>query len=58
MGAMITYGSYVSRRDDIVAVSAMVAGLDTLVSLLACMMIFPVIFAFGLRADAGPAWSS
>ena len=54
MGAMITYGSYLSRRDDAVAAASMVAGFDTIISLLACMMIFPIIFSFGLDADAGP----
>ncbi|HET9446446.1 MAG TPA: sodium-dependent transporter [Steroidobacteraceae bacterium] len=54
MGAMITYGSYLSRKDDAVASASMVAGLDTLISLLACMTIFPIIFAFGLDAAAGP----
>jgi NSS family neurotransmitter:Na+ symporter len=54
MGAMITYGSYLSRRDDAVASTAAVAGLDTLISVLACVTIFPIIFAFGLEPDAGP----
>jgi NSS family neurotransmitter:Na+ symporter len=54
MGAMITYGSYLSRRDDAVASASLVAGFDTVISLLACMTIFPIIFAFGLDAGAGP----
>jgi NSS family neurotransmitter:Na+ symporter len=54
MGAMITYGSYLSRRDDAIASASMVAGFDTVISLLACMTIFPIIFAFGLDAGAGP----
>ncbi len=54
MGAMITYGSYLDRRDDTVAAASLVAGFDTAVSLLACLAIFPVIFAFGLAPDAGP----
>jgi NSS family neurotransmitter:Na+ symporter len=54
MGAMITYGSYLSRKDDAVVATAAVAGLDTLVSLLACVTIFPIIFSFGLDAAAGP----
>ena len=54
MGAMITYGSYLGRNEDVVAASVAVAGLDTLVSLLACVVIFPIIFAFALEPDAGP----
>jgi len=54
MGAMVTYGSYLGHRDDAVTSTAAVAGLDTLISLLACLTIFPIIFAFGLEPDAGP----
>lgn len=54
MGAMITYGSYLGRREDAVAAGALVAGFDTVVSLLACLAIFPIVFAFGLAVDAGP----
>ncbi|MGH8194877.1 MAG: sodium-dependent transporter [Woeseiaceae bacterium] len=54
MGAMITYGSYLGREEDVVAATAAVAGLDTFVSLCACMIIFPIIFAFDLAPDAGP----
>lgn len=54
MGAMITYGSYM-RADENVAVSAVaVASFDTVVSLLACLAVFPVAFAAGLAPAAGP----
>ncbi len=54
MGAMLTYGSYLRRTDDAVATSMAVAGLDTVVSLLACASIFPILFAAGLAPDGGP----
>jgi NSS family neurotransmitter:Na+ symporter len=54
MGAMITYGSYLDRREDAVAAATAVASFDTLISLLACLAIFPIIFAFDLAPDAGP----
>lgn len=54
MGAMLTYGSYLRTRDDAVATSLAVGGLDTLISLMACMMIFPIIFVAGLAPGAGP----
>lgn len=54
MGAMLTYGSYLRARDDVVATSLAVGGLDTLISLMACMMIFPIIFVAGLTPAAGP----
>jgi len=44
MGAMITYGSYVSRGDSIVSISLIVAALDTLIALLACAVMFTIIF--------------
>ncbi len=54
MGAMLTYGSYLRARDDAVSTSLAVGALDTLISLLACLMIFPIIFMAGLAPGAGP----
>ena len=54
MGAMITYGSYLKRKDDLVAASITVSVLDTLVALLACMVLFPIIFTVGQEPAAGP----
>jgi len=54
MGALITYGSYLQKDDDIVATSITVAGLDTLIALMAAMVLFPIIFAAGLEPGAGP----
>lgn len=54
MGVMLTYGSYVSDRDDLVGASVATAGADTLVALVAAMVIFPVVFTFGLEPGAGP----
>ncbi|MCP3902376.1 MAG: sodium-dependent transporter [Planctomycetes bacterium] len=54
MGAMITYGSYLKRDDDLVTTSVTVCTLDTVIALLACMVIFPIIFTYGMEPDAGP----
>ncbi|MBW2522974.1 MAG: sodium-dependent transporter [Deltaproteobacteria bacterium] len=54
MGAMITYGSYQRRKSGLARQSAMIAGLDTAVALLACMMMFPIIFTYGEQPSAGP----
>lgn len=54
MGAMLTYGSYLSRKDSIPTTTLAVGGLDTVISLMACMVLFPVIFSFGLEAGSGP----
>jgi NSS family neurotransmitter:Na+ symporter len=54
MGTILTYGSYLNRDDDIVAASISVATLDTVISLSAAMIIFPVIFTFGMEPGSGP----
>jgi len=54
MGAMITYGSYLGRQDNIFAASVWITVLDTLVSVLACLMIFPAVFAMGFAPGEGP----
>lgn len=45
MGAMITYGSYLRRRDNVVRASLMVVVLDTLIAVLAAVIMFTVIFS-------------
>lgn len=54
MGAMITYGSYQKSKAGLASQSFLIAGLDTAVALLACLMIFPIIFTFGQEPSAGP----
>jgi NSS family neurotransmitter:Na+ symporter len=55
MGALLTYGSYFSKKDNIVSSAVSIVGLDTLVALLAGFMIFPALFAMGLHPEQGPA---
>jgi NSS family neurotransmitter:Na+ symporter len=47
MGAMITYGSYLSRRENLVSSGIIVGGFDTAIALLSGLMIFPALFAAG-----------
>ena len=54
MGAMMTYGSYLSDKDDIVNASYMVAFLDTAIAILAGVAIFTVVFSSGYDPTAGP----
>ncbi|MDR3540219.1 MAG: sodium-dependent transporter [Desulfosporosinus sp.] len=54
MGAMITYGSYVDKNENLPKMAIKVALADTLVSLMAGVAIFPAVFAFGFKPDAGP----
>ena len=54
MGAMLTYGSYLRRRDDIVWASVTISALDTCIALVASLMLFPIIFSYGMEPAAGP----
>ncbi|HMN95476.1 MAG TPA: sodium-dependent transporter [Phycisphaerales bacterium] len=59
MGAMITYGSYQRTEREragkgLVGESVAIAGLDTGIALLACLMIFPIVFSYGQAPGAGP----
>ncbi len=54
MAAMITYGSYLERREDLLAASLRVVVLDTLIALMAGLAIFSVVFSVGMEPAAGP----
>lgn len=54
MGAIITYGSYVSSRENILASSAGTAVSDLLFAVLAGFAIMPAVFAAGIEPGAGP----
>lgn len=54
MGTIITYGSYISKRDNLTNTALAVSGADTLIAVLAGVAIFPAAFAFGIQPDAGP----
>lgn len=53
MGAMMTYGSYLSDKDDIINASYIIVFLDTLIAILAGIAIFTVVFAAGGTPDKG-----
>ena len=53
-GLMITYGSYMSKKQNIVSNGFWVGLADTSVALLAGLMIFPAVFAMGMNPDSGP----
>jgi len=54
MGAIMIYGSYLHSDASISANSLIVAGMDTLVAVLAGVAIFPIVFANGLAPEQGP----
>ena len=55
MGTMLTYGSYVSKKENIAASSSYTAISDTIFALLASCAIMPAVFAFGLNPEEGPS---
>lgn len=54
MGAMITYGSYLSKKDNIVTSGCYVALFDTLIAVMAGLIIFPALFAMNMNPAEGP----
>lgn len=53
MGCMITYGSYLDKKENINDNAAWVVGLDTGVAIVAGFAIFPAVFALGFDPAVG-----
>jgi len=53
MGAMITYGSYLGKGQSIVKASAVIVLLDTLIALIATVIMFTVIFTASMQDQVG-----
>ena len=53
MGVLITYGSYVKKSDNLTSTAFSVVLADTLIAVLAGIVIFPAAFSFGIRPTAG-----
>ena len=53
MGAMITYGSYLPKKEQLAPAGVAVAFFDTSIAMLAGLIIFPAIFSFGHNPQAG-----
>lgn len=54
MGAMITYGSYMPKTENLPFAGASVALFDTFIAILAGLIIFPALFAANVDPAAGP----
>ncbi|MEF9925396.1 MAG: sodium-dependent transporter [Raoultibacter sp.] len=54
VGSMAIFGSYIDKKHRLTGEALRVAGLDTMVALLAGLVIFPACFAFGVQPDSGP----
>jgi NSS family neurotransmitter:Na+ symporter len=53
MGAMLTYSSYLKRDENLPASAATISFADFGVAFVGGLVVFPVIFAFGLSGDIG-----
>lgn len=53
MGAMLTYGSYMTKDESVVKSALWVTALDTVIALSACLMIFPILFTYNLHPESG-----
>src|SRR5690554_1004007 len=54
MGCMLTYGSYLSKEENLPKNALIVTLMDTSVALIAAIAIFPALFAFGMEPAVGP----
>ncbi|MCK5068120.1 MAG: sodium-dependent transporter [Bacteroidales bacterium] len=54
MGTLITYGSYIKRKENLAGTAVSVVVADTSVAIIAGLAIFPAVFAFGIDPGEGP----
>ena len=55
MGTMITYGSYVTKKENLPSSASWIAFFDTFIAMTAGLIIFPAVYALGMEATkAGP----
>ena len=54
MGVLITYASYIEKKENLINISLQVIIADTLIAILAGIAIFPAVFAFNIDPASGP----
>ncbi|MGD6853455.1 sodium-dependent transporter [Bacillus infantis] len=54
VSVMVTYSSYLSKKENITKAAFSITGLTLLIALLAGLAIFPAIFSFGMEPEEGP----
>ena len=55
MGCLCTYASYFSRQTNLTGAALQIGIIDSLVAILAGLMIFPAAFSVGVSPDSGPS---
>ncbi|MEZ5011288.1 MAG: sodium-dependent transporter [Bacteroidales bacterium] len=53
MGTLITYGSYIQKDNNLPVTALQVSAADTMIAILAGIMIFPAVFAFNIDPAEG-----
>lgn len=53
MGSILTYGSYLSKNENVPFVSTIVPFMDTFIAFMAGLVIFPAVFAYGFEPTSG-----
>jgi len=54
MGCLVTFGSYVDKKQNIVSSAAVISIADSSVAFLAGLMVFPLVFSLGAEPGQGP----
>lgn len=54
VSVMVTYSSYLSKKESLTRSATSIVLLNVFIALLAGLAIFPAVFSFGLQPDAGP----
>lgn len=54
ISVMVTYSSYLSKKESLTKSVSSIVGLNIFISILAGLVIFPAVFALGFEPDAGP----
>ncbi len=53
-GCLVTYGSYLDKKQNLEANAVIIPAADTIVAILAAMAVMPAVFAAGLEPGSGP----
>lgn len=54
VGVMVTFGSYLSKNENLPKMGFSIALIDTVLALTAGMVIFTAVFSYGIEVDTGP----
>lgn len=53
-GTMVTYGSYLGKKDNVFKMGIPIIGIDLIVSIFSAIAVFTIAFSVNIKPDAGP----